>query len=680
MQDTKHKSMAGRPGDRRALSLPKGSGVTAAGVVAFLAAVLFLPGLDAALDGLSFDLLFRTRFATRPSEVVLISLDAESYEDLNSPKRAPLNRQHHAALLRRLAAAGARAVVFDMVFDDSLAAEDAEFAEALKMIPCIIGAEHFRATRTDKERLVLPVPALRTGAAGWGLVNLELQGGWTARSYRLWEDVGDMAVEVPQGRARSLALRAWELAGFGSLEQLGAPQRIWLNYYGSRDTLESVSYSDALDPKRKPDKLFAGKVVFVGSRLSIGNAGTGKDEFATPYSLFDHSATHGVEIHATAFLNLLRGEWLTRTPLVIERTGLVLLAALFGAMFINWPPYRGMLVAMLAAVIVAGSAWYCFEWQRVWFAWVKVVVVIAAAYGWAVIYNFYRTHIENVLFRQAIARHLSPSMVERVLSDPSVIIRKGEKWTAAYLFSDIEGSTAIANMTTPTALMRALNDYYDAAVEEVHAQDGMVEKFLGDGMFAMWNVPFEQPDFRRRALTAAVGLKERVGNFEATGLGLRFRTRIGLHCGEAIVGNCGGKERFEFTAVGVNVNLASRLEGANRKLGTQVLASHETVEELEQEFVLREIGYCRLRGVDSVKRLYEVLGVAGKTRREEWIAVFEEGVGRFRRRDFAGANGCFQRVLELKPGDGPSGFYGALLKKLGDAALPEGWLGEIDLT
>ena len=94
----------------------------------------------------------------------------------------------------------------------------------------------------------------------------------------------------------------------------------------------------------------------------------------------------------------------------------------------------------------------------------------------------------------------------------------------------------------------------------------------------------------------------------------------------------------------------------------------------------RALATASISACASAEDHAEVLGGAGKTRREEWIAVFEEGVGRFRRRDFAGANGCFQRVLELKPGDGPSGFYGALLKKLGNAALPEGWLGEIDLT
>jgi CHASE2 domain-containing sensor protein len=356
MQDPNRKSAPGPQAGGGGVPVFKHGENVAACASTLLALAIFLPGLDGLLDGFSFDLLFRTRFARHPTEVVMVSLHAETFEDLKQPKRAPLDRKFHAQLIERLAAAGARAVVFDMVFDDALAAQYGVFAPALRKMPCIIGAEHFRANRGEKERLVLPVPALRAGTNGWGLVNLDLQGACSAaRSYRLWENVGDLAVEVPQGRAPSLALRVWEAAGNGSANDLRAPQRIWLNFYGSRDTIDSVSYSDALDPKRAPDKLFAGKVVFVGSRLSIGNPGATKEEFATPYSMFDHSATHGVEIHATAYLNLVRHEWLTRTPMWLERTGIVLLAAIFGALFIGWPPYRGLLVAILSGADRGGA-------------------------------------------------------------------------------------------------------------------------------------------------------------------------------------------------------------------------------------------------------------------------------------------------------------------------------------
>ena len=671
----------------------RGKAVPARGVqrdrlVASFAAVivgllLFLPGLGGWLDGFSFDLLFRTRFVKPPAEVVLISLDAESYEDLNEPKGTPLNRKYLADLLNRLAVPAARpkVVVFDMVFDDAKPAQDGAFAEALKTLKVVLGAEYVRATRAEQARLILPVPALRTNASAWGLVNLELAEGWTARSYRVWDDVSELAIAVPQGRARSFALAAWEEAGYGTAEQLGAPPRVWLNYYGRRDTLAAVSFSDALDPKRAPDRLFKDKVVFVGNRLSIGNAGAGKDEFATPYSMFDHSATHGVEIHATAFLNLLHHEWLTRAPLGIERGGIVLLAALFGALFINWPPYRGLLIALLATMLVMVLAWYGFVWRQVWFAWVKIVVVIAAAFGWAVIYNLYRAHIENILFRKTISRHLSPSMVARALKDPeSFLTLGGERRVAVYLFMDVANSMVIAERgsTNPLALVREWNAYYELAAGEIHAQDGMLAKFLGDGIFAMWNVPFEQPDFRRRALIAAVGLKDCIGDYQATSLGMPFHTRIGLHCGESVVGNCGGKERFEYTAMGLAVGTAARLEAANKKLGTHLLASHETVTGLEAEFRLREIGCCELKGVDRTVRLYEVLGLASSTPRAEWLQSYDDGLKKFRARDFAGATVCFQRTLTLKAkaGDATTEIYLRQSEAFQAEPPPAGWVGE----
>ncbi len=662
-------SRSGQRGDRTLAAFA----AVAAGLL------LFLPGLDGLFDGFSFDLLFRTRFARQPTEVVMVSLDAETFEDLNAPKRSPLNRTNYVRLLNRLAAAGAKAVVFDMVFDDALPEEDAAFGRALRGMKCVIGAEYFHATRTDKARLILPVPALRETASAWGLVNLELQEGWTARSYRLWENLGDIAMALPNGRAPSLALAAWEVAGYGSAAQLSAPQRVWLNYYGSRDTLDFVSFSDALDPRRAPDKGFANKVVFVGSRLSIGNPGTGKDEFATPYSLFDHSATHGMEIHATAFQNLLQREWLTRTPLVIERTGIVLLAAIFGALFIQWPPYRGMLVALLATMIVVVLAWYGFVWRQVWFAWVKVVVVLAAAYGWAVVYNLYRAHLENALFRRIISGYFSPSIVEMVLKDPKSILKPHLVWRdAAYLFADMANSMEIAerNRKNPQAVIREWNAYCELAAAEIHAQDGMLAKFLGDGFFAMWNVPFDQADFRRRALTAAVGLKERIGRYHAASLGAYFHTRIGVHCGESNIGNAGSRERFEYTALGLEVGTAARLEAANKKFGTQLIASDATVVGLEGEFRLREIGHCQLKGVTATVRLFEVLGFTRSTPRAEWLEAYEAGLRSFRAREFANARAGFLRTLALREDDKPAAIYLREIDRLEANPPPLGWAGE----
>ena len=663
------------------IALRRGVG-SAAAVAAVATVLLFLPLLDGQLDGLSLDLLFSFRSAVTPPGSVLVALDADAYEDLKEPKRKPIDRRHHARLLDRLASAGAKAVVFDMVFDDALSEEDPLFAVGLGKAKSVIGAEFDRATRLQKERLVPPVPALRSAAGAWGLVNLEVQERWTVRSYRLWEDVGSLPLDLPGGRARSVALCAWELVNPGQTNAPAVPQRIWLNYYAPRENPDDViRYSDALDPEKIPDKRFRGQVVFVGSQMSIGIAGSGKDEFATPFSLSDRSTAHGVSIHKTAYLNLLNRDWLERPPAWGERTVIVLLAAALAALLVRLPTFRGMLATMLGVVVVIVVAWYGFEKHRLWFAWVKLGLGFVGGYGWAVVYNLYRTHIENVLLRRTIEGHFSGKLVERVLRDPnSLLTREGEKRMAAYLFTDIAESTKIADVTDPLAFVRELNGYFDGAVGEVHAQDGMVAKFLGDGIFAMWNVPYEQSEFRRSALTAAVGLKERIGDYDAVSLGLRFRTRIGLHCGEASVGNCGGKERFEYTAIGAAVNLASRLEGANRILGTQLLASREVVEGLEKEFVLREIGYCKLKGMGRPTRIYEVLGVEGKMRREEWLGVFAEGIGKFRGRDFVGAAVCFQQVLELKPGDGPSGFLLGLSNRYAGEPPPKDWLGEIDLT
>ena len=241
-------------------------------------------------------------------------------------------------------------------------------------------------------------------------------------------------------------------------------------------------------------------------------------------------------------------------------------------------------------------------------------------------------------------------------------------------------SDLIADRVTPTLLLDALNDYFEKIVGEIHKEEGMVAKFRGDGIFAMWNAPFDQQDFRRRALKSALRLKESVGEFHSDDLGLPLQTRIGLHCGDAAIGNCGGRERFEYTAIGVNVNIAARPEAANERLGTQLLVSHDAIEGMESELVLREIGYCHLKGVGSLKRIFEALAWSNGEARPAWLNEFDEGRRHFRSRDFSRAAESFRRALELKPKDGPSEFFCELAEAFAKNPPPADWNGEIDLA
>ena len=183
-----------------------------------------------------------------------------------------------------------------------------------------------------------------------------------------------------------------------------------------------------------------------------------------------------------------------------------------------------------------------------------------------------------------------------------------------------------------------------------------------------------QADHQQRAFRTARLLQERIADFRAEPAGVAIRTRIGIHTGPADVGNFGSATRFDYTAIGENINLASRLEGLNKYLGTTVLASREAQTAIEGQMLTRFVGRFRLKGFAKPVEVYELGGKAPVSE------PFTEALKRFAQRDFQGAEDWFCKVLKLGPDDGPSRFYLARIGELRQRPLPEGWAGEIELT
>jgi adenylate cyclase len=201
-----------------------------------------------------------------------------------------------------------------------------------------------------------------------------------------------------------------------------------------------------------------------------------------------------------------------------------------------------------------------------------------------------------------------------------------------------------------------MNTYFQAAVGDcIHKTDGTVAKFLGDGIFSFWNAPDKQEDHAFRACEAArrfLALNRRpIG-------GRLLRTRIGLHTAVAHVGNFGSEERVDYTALGEGVNLASRLEGLNKYLGTECLLSGPTKAELGDRLVTRALGSFRLKGFEGLVEVHELVGPPEEeAATRPWREAFEQAHRNYEQRNLEFAEMGFRQVLELRPDDGPSKFY-----------------------
>lgn len=637
---------------------------------------------------LSYDLPFVFRPGLSPTEALIVYLDEQSHAALGQPLNRPWDRRLHARLLDRLTQAGARAVVFDIVFSDPAEPcatndhADRVFAQALQANGrVVLGADevlvNYERRQVRSVQLALPIDELLERAAGVAAVTLDPESDLVIRRH------------TPRSKFDSLPTLAWsaaEVAQAPITADAQAPSLPrWINYYGPPATIPSVSFAKALSPDETPDETFRDKVVFVGARVFTKSVGERKDEYSHPWRLVRDDRTFrflpGVEAHATQFLNLLRGDWLSRLPQSTEAWLLVLCGAAAGFGLVQLRAVPASLTALALGVSAAAGGYLSFRLLRLWFPWLIVEAVLAVAWLWAVLFNSVREYVQRRLFEQSLSRYLSPKLVRRFASRPDLLKPGAEKQTLTILFSDIEGFTSISEGMDPDDLAALMNRYFETGVSHcIHRTDGTVVKFIGDAIFAIWNAPVQQPDHAVRAGEAALLLSRQVVTFSKNQTTWALRTRIGLHTGVANVGNFGSQERFDYTAFGENVNLASRMEGLNKFLGTNILLTEDTQRLLGDRLRTRYLGQFQLKGFERAVRVFELVGRADEPDEAPaaWQA-FAEGVRHFQRRAFDQAERAFERARELAPRDGPTRFYLRKLAEIRAEGLPADWAGEIEL-
>ena len=663
-------------------------------LTALVGVSLLLFPVGGSMTRLSFDLPFALRSDLTVTNVAIVYLDEASHRDLNQPMTAPWDRSLHAKLIEQLTAEGAKAIVFDILFTDPSPnpAADDELTAAIKKSGRVILAGNYQQPETTQGAKgrweELPYEPFRNAAAGWGNANFWINPDFGIREfYPTVHDISGQKIVLwlPGAVARFAGVSDENLRPEGTESR-------WFNYCGPPRTIPADSYFRALRPDGVPPGFFKDKIVFVGAQLSADFSGKGKDEFRTPYAYWGKGFAPGVEIHATAALNLIQHNWLNRLPPGLELATVLLFAVLAGYGLVRVLPLAAVLWTLagagLVAVIAHGLAWH---WH-LWFAWLIVICELWVALLCSVVYNSLRLYVEKKLLEQSLAAHLSPALVKKVLSDPNLRRRGGAKQEVSMLFTDIENFSRISETMHPDDLVNLLNHYFQASLQCIYETDGTVMDLVGDAIFAIWNAPVEQPDHHERAVQAALKLQKRLVEFDAMHSGFPLRTRVGLHAGVVSVGNVGSEQRFDYAAVGENTNLASRLEGLNKHLGTSLLATREIHRVVENKMTTRLVGHFQVKGFVQAIEVHELLGsgeIAESSR--PWRGKFAEALQHFRRREFDAAGNAFRETIRLRrqiegpsvngnvndAGDGPSLFYISQIAELRLHPPPNGWIGEV---
>ena len=627
------------------------------------------------LARLSYDLPFLWRAPLDTHEIALVYLDDESAKQLGQTLGDAWNRALHTRLLDRLIQEKARLVFYDIVFDAPAAdpTTDVGFADSIKRHGKIIlggGLEVLQqAGGVRQERVLPPIKPLRKAAAGWGLLVFRpVDADYGVRQLCTGTD------DIPSATWKAAeALEASATHGVRTASR-------WVNYYGPRDSFSSINIARALDPLGVPPGFFKDKIVLIGGRSAVSSLGEGRDEFATPYSMFGHEFSPGLEVHATVLLNLLHGDWLTRMPDHWE-TAIILIVGLAAGGLLGFlrPLFSTISAAAASLGITCFACWFVWS-HRIWFDWMTPAVIqIPLGLIWSVGSQYVLESRRRKELRRAFGFYLSPQMADKIANSDFDLRPGGKVVEATVLFTDLKDFTTLSENLDPAEVSRILIDYFEQTTRCVLENKGTIIKYVGDAVMAAWGAPIDQPTHAILAAEAACDLRT-MTDLEVRGK--KLHTRIGVHSGKVLAGNLGSSFRFDYTMIGDATNFASRLESLNKYLGTQALISEAVRSQLGDGFITRQLGEFRVAGKTRSVVIHELLCRRDAESGERaWIGVFEKGLGCFRAGDFSGARDLLNQTRQMRNGfDGPAVFY---LKKIGaletDGHL-ENWTGVVELS
>lgn len=452
-------------------------------------------------------------------------------------------------------------------------------------------------------------------------------------------------------------------------------------------TFKAYSSSTIVDVAMLFPEFFEDKIVLIGTGFHE------YDKFRTPFYTAQtppdadgegggeqYGWMFGLEIHANALQNLLDEEYVR--PLgESRRLMLLLLMAVLtgGAVFWKGAGLGGAVTALASVTVFVAGYWL---WagevfvpgatlmtldQR--FVWLPVVTpVLAAVFGYvgSVAYVSVVEGREKRFIKSAFGKYVSPAVVAEIADSPDALQLGGQKKSLSILFSDLAGFTTLSEQMDPQDLLAHLNEYLSDMTEIVMDEGGTLDKYIGDAIMAFWNAPQDIPDHADRALRTMILMQRKMNDLndrwrEADPDHRTLDVRIGVNSGEVVVGNVGGKDRFDYSAIGDAVNLAARLEPANKTYDTLNMASEYTLATARRDdYRVRELDLVAVKGKQRPVKVYEVLEFAGvefEAEKEEMLRQYDAGMKAYKSHDWEGAAQLFQAALEAVPDDGPSRLY-----------------------
>jgi len=631
------------------------------------------------------------------TNIVLVAIDKNSLDFFSDNGISyPWPRDFYAHAMNYFSAVGARTVLFDMLFyePDLRRAEtdpeetDGAFAQAIQRAGnVVLGAEmQFDSSSVPKKLsafainikgdsipqshpysgIELPIDTLLQATESIGVTNIKPDPDGIIRRVRLLNLLNGkyypnlaLSASLTDAETNSIRVVGQSLLLGDNKIPLQPDGNYFINWYGKGGpngvfkyvpfsaVIQSASAKLTGNTPSLSDQVFAGKDVFIGA-----SAPGLLDLKPTPFT--EYSVYPGMEIWATILSNLRHADFVHFLPAWMNLLNTILVSFLVIVIFSRLEMKWSNPLMLLVLGYIFGVALLAWQGKR------TAVNITIPLIGFVLSYVYIAT-VSYVVegrskreIRKVFSRYVHPDVIQNLMKDPELVQMGGDEIYATVLFSDIYNFTTFSEGRTAPELVKYLNEYFDRLTSFVLDHNGLLDKYTGDGIMALFGAPLPRDDHALLACQAALAhrdyslqLQEDDGDLTPAAH-FHLNTRIGMNSGPIVAGNIGSERRTDYTAIGDDVNLAARLEGVNKVFKTKIIVSESTHDLVEEEFIFRELDLLRVKGKTMPVKIYELVDSVDSARDKDysWIPQYEEALSAYRAAEWKKAVKLFTELAE----------------------------------
>jgi adenylate cyclase len=650
-------------------------GFLSAVVMLFVSNLVLFENIEHKVTDFKFELRGVNEVGLEESDIVIVAIDDQSFASI--PYKYPWPRTYHATLVRNLRRAGARTIVFDIQFTEESSidpAQDTAFARALAGGEDVVLAGKMIVESREGfflQSLLPPIPKLREEAP-FGLADTYFDSDGFVRRYILYRDYNE---------ERYLSLGLATLARFLNFEGdatefiretetgdflVGGQYLIrtydqlpsaFINFYGPAYSFKTISFEQVVDEEGfqllLERDVFKNKIVLIGATVDELH-----DLFSTPFYVSGgETLMPGVEIHADFIQMVLDQNFYSRVDDAYAYVLTFIFALAIAFLIKRTKPLIGIMTGLALAGIYFAVNIVLFTRMNVIMNFITPIGGIALAYVGCNAYQYFSEEKEKLYIRSVFKHYLAENVVDTILQDADALAFGGQRRNLTVLFSDIRSFTTYSEKYTPEEVVSNLGEYLTEMVDVILRFGGMLDKFVGDEVMAVFGAPAHVPDHAERACLTALEMIRSLDRLKErwTREGKEtFDIGIGVNTGDMLVGNLGSRQIFDYTVIGDNVNLGARLEGINKvyKTANNIIISEFTRNELSENLITRELDSVRVKGKTRPVAIFELVGERDIiVYSDEFLEHYTRGLEAYKNQKWDGAINEFKKAMVLNEDD-----------------------------